>query len=173
MEKFGIECKKLMLKEVKERLEDSTDLFFTSFQTMDVLEQEQLRRKLKEMNASLLVVKNRIARRAFKELNQEAITALLRGPSAITLGGSDSILISKALVDFANKHESFKILGGYIDQQLLDPSSIKQLATIPSREVLLSQVVAGIKSPIQGLINTLSATIKKFIIVLNKVCEKK
>ena len=173
MEKFGIECKKLMAKETKERLKRSCDLFVASFNAIAVSEQEELRRKLKEIDVSLFVVKNRIARRAFKELKQEAIASLLQGPTAITFGDCDSILISKALVNFAGKHENFKILGAYVDEQVLDSSSVKMLASIPSKEVLLARIVSGFKSPIQGLVNTLSGTIKKFIVAIDKIREKK
>ncbi len=173
MEKFGIECKKLMAKETKERLKESPGFFVASFKAMAVSEQEELRRKLKEIDVSLFVVKNRIAKRAFKELKQEAVAALLQGPAAITLGGCDSISISKALVNFAGKHENFKILGAYLDEQVLDLSSVKTLASIPSKEVLLAQIVGGFKSPIQGLVTSLSAMIKKFVIVIDKIREKK
>ena len=173
MEKFGVECKKLMVEEMKERLQGSCALFITSFNTMGVSEQDELRRKLKEVNASLLVVKNRLAKLAFKQLNHEAIASLLQGPTGITFGSGDSLSVSKTLVNFAGKHENFKILGAYFDQQLLDPNSVKELASIPSKEALLAQIVIGLKSPIQGLMNALSGTIRNFVVVIDKIREKK
>lgn len=173
MEKLGSECKKLMAKEIKERLKSASCLFVTSFNTMAVSKQEQLRRKLKEINASLFVVKNRIVRQTLQQSNFEALATLMQGMTALTLGGDDSIAVSKALVDFTKKNENFKILGAYVDEQLLDLDSVKRLAAIPSKETLFVQIVYGFKTPIQGLVNCLSATIRNFVVVLDKIREKK
>lgn len=173
MEKLGIECKRLMAEEMKAKIKDHSNVFVASFSALAVSEQDELRRKLKEVDASFFVVKNRLAKRTFKQLNQEATASLLQGPTGITFGSGDSLSLSKTLVDFAGKHENFKILGAYVDQQLLDSNSIKRLASIPSKEILLAQIVGGFKSPIQGLVNTLTGTIRKFILVIDKIREKK
>lgn len=173
MEKFGIETKKLMAEEIKEKLKSSFNFFATSYSGIAVSEQEQLRRKLKANQASMFIVKNRIANLAFKQLKQENLAALLQGSTAITIAGEDALSVSKTLVDFAGKSENFKVLGAYIDGRLLDSNLVKKLAAIPSKETLLAQVVGGIKSPIQGLVNTLSGTIKKFIVAIDKIREKK
>lgn len=173
MEKLGFETKKLMVEEIKEKLKGSFNLFATSFSIIAVSEQDQLRRKLKGNKALMFMVKNRTAKLAFKQLKQESFASLLQGPTAITIAVEDPLSISKILVDFASKNENFKVLGAYIDGQLLDFNLVKKLAAIPSRENLLAQVVGGIKSPIQGLVNTLSSTIKKFIVVIDKIREKK
>lgn len=162
-----------MAKETKEKIKNSSTLFIASFNMMPVSEQDLLRSKLKEIEASLFMVKNRIVKRTLKELDQENIASLLQGPTAIALGGRDSVSVSKTLVNFAGQHETFKILGAYVDDELLDASSVKRLASIPSREVLLAQVIGGLNSPIQGLVNSLSATIKKFVLVIDRIREKK
>jgi len=175
MEKLGLgrECKQLMAGEIKERLKQASELFITSFNTVAVCEQEKLRRKLNEIDASLLVVKNRLAKQAFQQLNLEGLTVLMKGLTAISWGGRDVLSISKALVDFAEKQENFRILGAYVDKQVLDPGSIKKLASIPSKEALFAQIVYGFKSPIQGLVNCLSATTRNFVVVLDRIREKR
>ena len=173
MEKLGIECKQLMAKEIRERLTRSCDFFISSFSATAVTDQETLRRKLKEIDASLFVVKNRIAREVFQQLNLSALGSIIQGLTAISTGGGDTLSISKALVDFAGKHENFRVLGAYVDEQILDQNLIKELASIPSKEVLLVQIMSAMKSPIQGLVTSLSATIKKIIVVIDKIREKK
>lgn len=173
MEKVGIGCKKLMAEEIKQKVADSSCLFTTSFQQLPATEQDELRKQLKELDVGVLIIKNRIARKALKGLNQEKILSLSKGLTALMLGKDDPVAVAKTLVDFAGKNENFKVLGGYVDEQIIEPSSIKELSSIPSREILLSQVVAGIASPIQGLVNTLSATIKQFLVVLNRIQENK
>ncbi len=175
MEKPGIgrECKQLMAKEITASLKESTELFVISFNGMAVSEQDKLRRKLNEVDASLVVVKNRLAKQALRELKLEDLSTLMQGLTALSLGGRDTLTVSKTLVDFAQKQENCKILGAYVDRQLLDQNSVKKLASIPSKEALLSQIVYGLKSPIQGLVNCLSATIRNFVVVLDKIRENK
>lgn len=173
MEKLGIECKQLMAKEIKEKLKENSNIFISSFGTMVVPEQEQLRRRLKEIDVSLFVVKNRIARQVFQQLNLETLGLIMQGLTAITTGGPDAVCVSKALVDFASRHENFKILGGYVDEQLLDLNLLKRLAAVVSKEVLLAQIIFGFKSPIQGLVTSLSATTRKFIVAIDKIREQK
>jgi large subunit ribosomal protein L10 len=173
MENIGRECKKLMRQEVTKRIEDSSNIFITSFKSMGVSEQDQLRQKLGEIDASLLVVKNRIARQVFDQLDLQPLSPLMKGLTALTLGGSDALAVSKVLVNFAGKNEGFSILGGYVDEQVVDLNSIRSLALIPSREVLLTKLVCALKSPIQGFATTLFATIKKFVVAIDKIKEKK
>lgn len=173
MEKLGSNCKKHMVEEIKKKINSSSHLFVSSFSKMPVGNQDQLRQKLNEIDASLLVVKNRLAKQAFKQLKKDELSSLLSGMTAISLGGRDFLAISKTLVKFAESQEDFTILGGYADEQILDAASIKKLAAIPSKEVLLAQLISGIKSPIQGLVNSLSGTIKKFVLVVDKIRENK
>ena len=166
-------CKKMMIKQIKERLQSPGDIFVTSFQGMSVPEQETLRRKLKESDILLFIVKNRLAKRALNEAKREQLLPVLQGPSAIATGSTDCIATSKILIDFAKRNQNFKVLGAFVDQQLIDLDSIKGLASIPSKEVLMAQIVGQIKSPLQGLINTLSATIRNFVLILDKIRDKK
>ena len=162
-----------MAEKVKERLEQASELFITSFNTVAVSEQDTLRRKLKQIDASFFVVKNRLAKQAFRQLKLEALIPLMKGLTAISLGGRDILSVSKTLADFAESQKNFKIMGAYVDRQILGLCWVKKLASIPSKEALFAQIVYGFKSPIQGLVNSLSATIRNFVVVLDKIRENK
>ena len=84
MENLGIECKKNMVREIKQKLESSENVLVGSFNSIAVAEQEQLRRQLKEVDARLLVVKNRMAQQVFKQLDLEGLTPLMRGLTALS-----------------------------------------------------------------------------------------
>lgn len=172
-EKLGIQCKKLMVKEIKDRLAGCPHLFLTSFKGISVTQQDELRSRLRENQTALLVVKNRLAQYVFAESKLEELRPLFQGLMAIILAGDDSLVVSKTLANFASKNEGFKILGAYVDEQLLDAASIKRLASIPSKEALLAQIVGGCKWPIQGLVNSLSGVVKKFVLVIDKIREQK
>lgn len=173
MEKLGIEFKKIMAREIKEKLQNREELFFSSFSGLTVAAQERLRRSLKDSKASFTVVKNRIAQKVFTQLQIEELGSFMQKMTAITISNGDPVSISKILLAFAEKNEKFVVLGAYVGGQTLDRNSVKQLATIPAKEVLLAQVVMGIRSPLFGLVNCLSATMKNCVVVLDKIREKK
>lgn len=173
MEKLGIEFKRIMAREIKEKLRDRDELFFSSFNGLAVAEQERLRRKLKEHKAAFMVMKNRIARKVFAEMQIGESASFMRKMTAVIIGSGDPVSISKILLEFAEKNEKFSVLGAYVGGQILERSSVKQLAVIPAKEVLLAQIVSGISSPLRGLVNCLSATMRNFVVVLDKIREKK
>ncbi|MFH1245120.1 MAG: 50S ribosomal protein L10 [Candidatus Omnitrophota bacterium] len=173
MEKLGIELKRIMAREIKEKLQNKDELFFSSFSGLAVDEQERLRRRLKDNKASFMVVKNRIAQKVFSQLQIEELSTFMQQMTAITVSSGDPVSISKILLEFAEKNEKFVVVGAYVGGQTLNRNSVKQLATIPAKEVLLAQIVRGIKSPISGLVNCLSATMRNFVVVLDKIREKK
>ncbi|MFC1631207.1 50S ribosomal protein L10 [Candidatus Omnitrophota bacterium] len=172
-ETLGIETKKLMSDEIKKKIAACGDLFVASFHKISVADQDQLRQKLAENEAAFSIVKNRIAQRALKESNREQVAGLLKGPSAIAFSRNDCLAVSKTLVEFAKKNETFEVRGGYVDGQILDGPAIAKLALIPSKAALLAQIVGGFKAPIQGLINTLTASIRNFVVVIDKIRENK
>ncbi|MBN3039292.1 MAG: 50S ribosomal protein L10 [Candidatus Omnitrophica bacterium] len=172
-QRLGLECKRYMAKAMKGQFGQSPHIFITNLTALSVPDQEELRGKLREQNASMFVVKNRIAKNVFKELGIESMNSLLKGMTAVALGGEEAVNISKTLVSFAEKNESFSILGAYCFEQVLDSNSVKKLASIPSKETLIAQVLRGFQSPVQGFVTTLSATLKGFVVVLNKISEKK
>lgn len=172
-QRLGQECKRYMAVEIKEKLKEKQNLFISHFSKISVTDQEDLRRQLHKINASFFVVKNRIAQKALKDLELSSLEPFLEGMTAIATGNEEAIEITKTLVAFAGKNENFEVSGGYFENQVLDMDAVKKLAAIPSRETLLAQVFSGFQSPIQGFVNTLSATIKGFVVVLNKINEKK
>ena len=87
--------------------------------------------------------------------------------------GSEGIAESKDLVNFAKTHDKFKIKGAVIDGKLVAEEKIKYMASLPSKEVLLAQVVGGIKAPITGFVMVLGGVIRKFVYVIDAVKNKK
>ena len=119
------------------------------------------------------MVKNAILKIIFNKLKLESELSKIDGGMGISLSGADIISTCKALVIFANGHEKFKIKGAIIDGKSVPTDRVKQLATIPSKNVLLSRVVGGIKSPITGFVNTLSGILRKFVYVVDAVKSSK
>ena len=111
-------------------------------------------------------------KRAFKELGYEELDEFLKGPSAIALGMADPASAAKISSDFAKDHEALEIKTGIVDGKVLSLAEVDALAKLPSKEVLIAQVLGGLNAPIQGLANVLNGTIRSLAIVLNAIAEK-
>ena len=98
---------------------------------------------------------------------------LVDGAVGVSLSGEDIIATCKALVDFTKVHEKLKLKGAYLDGKNISPARIKELASLPTRDVLIAQVVGGIKSPITGFVNVLGGVLRKFLYCLDAIKAKK
>ena len=85
----------------------------------------------------------------------------LTGMTAIAIGTDNAVAPAKVLKEYAEKIESFQILAGYLDGKVVDVDTVKQLAEIPSKEVLIAKLLGSIKSPIYGLAYALQAVVDK------------
>jgi len=171
--------KELMTKELKDKFQDAAFLIVTSFKGLSAIEMNELRRRLDSHSSEYLVIKNRIARSVLKSwlptgrgMDLSKCVGLIDGPVGLTVGRLSPEGVSKLLINFIKSHESLVIRGGLIEEGLVSTDYIKELASLPTRDVLLATVVRGLNAPIGGLVNTLNQVIKKFVIVIDKVREK-
>ena len=91
----------------------------------------------------------------------------------VSFSGKDIVATAKVLVNFSKANNKFKIKGAVVDGKVMTIDQVKALASLPSREVLLSQVVGGIKSPITGFVNTLGGILRKFVYAVAAIKDKK
>lgn len=173
MERLGRKLRELMVDEIAGLVKDSPYLFFVNFQKLPVSKVETLRRTLKKSSSDLKVVKNSVLRLALKKRKLDSLCDLVEGSCAVTFGKNDPIKTSKLLFNFSRGEESFVIKGGYIDGEVLFADRIKELALLPSREVLLARVVGSIISPVSGLVNVLKGNIQKLVYALDAITSAK
>ena len=166
--------RQLMVKEMKEKLKNADFFFVTNFQGLKVSEMYQLRKKLKEKESLYQVFKNRLFKRIVNEEGYpKEIEKDLSGFSGFVIGGKDVIEVAKILSEFAKKHETFAIKAGVIDRKYLEKEEVKELASLPSKEVLLAKLVGAIASPISSFVFVLNERLGSFVRVLNAIAEKK
>jgi large subunit ribosomal protein L10 len=91
----------------------------------------------------------------------------------VSFSGKDIVATAKVLVNFSKANNKFVIKGAVVDGKVMTLDEVKALASLPSREVLLSQVVGGIKSPITGFVNTLGGILRKFVYAVDAIKTKK
>ena len=165
--------KEAVVNEGVEKLTSSKSVVVTDYKGLDVASITELRKQLREAGVEYKVIKNTLARMAAKKAEWDDLTQMFIGPTAIAFGIEDAVSPAKVLVDFAKEHEELEIKGGALDGEVISLEKVKSLADIPPREVLLSQVLAGMKSPINGLVNVLQGNLRGLVQVLNQIKEQK
>lgn len=136
-------------------------------------EVSELRTLLRGTQARHKIVKNTLALRAAKEAGVIGMEAYLSGPTAITISKSDIVGPAKVLVSFAKTHEKMVVVGGVVEGKPSTADDIKIIATLPSKEELIAQLLRTMNGPITGLVRVLNGPISGLARVLNAVAEKK
>ena len=144
-----IEQKATVVSEIKEKLENAKSVVMFDYRGLSVQEVTELRRKLRENNADYKVYKNTLTKRALDELNID-MDDYLAGPSAISFG-TDEISIVKVLNDFAKDHKALELKAGIIEGKVASMDDLKRYAAIPSRDMLLTQLDAGLMGTVRDL----------------------
>ncbi len=148
----------------------------TDYRGLTVREVEELRSVLRDEGISYRVTKNTLLRLAAK--NSPALAdidpATFIGPTALAMGFDDEVAPARVIFQFAKTHAALEIVGGITgDGQILTAAQVKALATLPTREQLLGQVVGTIAAPLTGLVGVMSGNVRSIINVLNALSEAK
>jgi large subunit ribosomal protein L10 len=140
---------------------------FTDYRGLTTADLNDLRRKLREAGVEYKVVKNTLAQIAARSAGLEHTVDSFTGPVAVAFGYGELTDAAKILTEYIRSNKSvMSIRGGFLSDRVLTAEDIETLARLPSRAVLISQVMAGIQSPISGLVNVLAAPIRGMMQVL-------
>lgn len=161
-----------MAKELEEALHHPC-LLVTQFSRLSVKDVESLRRQLQPLNSRYLVAKNTLSRLALRQLKMDPLVEWVEGQTGFVVGEKDPIAVSKVLVKFLKDHEGLILRGGFLEGELITAQGIRTLASLPSREILLSKAVFMMQSPISRLEAVLVGNLRKFLIVLQGLVKKK
>lgn len=145
------------VKELRAKLESSDAALLAEFTGLKVGEMMQVRRSLAENGTEFGVVKNTLGRIAATEANMAELVPLLKGSTAIAFVNGDAVLAAKSLDDVAKKYPALIVKGGILGGKVLDAQQAKALASVESREILLSKLAGLLNSPIQKMASLLYA----------------
>lgn len=165
--------KEEFIKSFEKELKDTKNFCLACYQGLTVKELEDLRKKLKSVDASFSVIRNRLVLRVIKSLALSGLDEHLKGPTAIILEKGDPVKIIKQLSTFSKTNDKFKLKAAYLDNNFLSGSDITRIASLPSKEQLIAQVVGGVSSPLRGLMNVLNGPMKNLVVVLSAASSKK
>ena len=139
--------KEAKVAEIKEKLQKANSVVINKYQGLTVEEDTLLRKNLREAGVEYKVYKNTLVTIAAKELGLEGIVEYLEGPVSMAFGYEDVTVAARVLNDFAKDHKKLELKAGIVEGEIYDEAKIKQLATIPSKEVLIAKLHGSIKSP--------------------------
>ena len=152
--------KESVVKDVAALVEKAQTLVMAEYRGITVADMTLLRVSAREQNVSLTVLKNTLARRAVAGTSFEAVADQMTGPLIYSFS-EDAVAAAKVVADFAKKNDKLVIRAGAYKGQALDVNKVKELANIPSREVLLAQICGLLQSPMSRTARVLAALAEK------------
>ncbi len=168
-----IEQKKKIVEELHVKLMQSKVVILTDYKGLDVGAINDLRRRLEEAEVEYKVVKNTLLKRASEKTDVELIRDSFVGPSAISLSYEDPVAPAKVLKKFSEENQKLEIKGGVMEGRVLDLDAIKALSDLPSREILLSQVLSAMNAVPTSLVQALSDLPRRLMNVINAIKDQK
>ena len=153
--------KEAVLKDTQQRIKDVRGIYLADFSGMTVQSLSLLRKKCREQGVQFRVIKNTLLKRAFNARGIQELDEHLVGPTGLVFSPNNEMAPAKILADFAKEFERPRLKAAVVDGRLYDDKAIVRLAKLPSREVLLSQLIATFIAPMTsflGAVNAMLAT---------------
>lgn len=156
-----VELKQPIVDEIKAHIENASSAVIVDYRGLTVEEDTRLRKELREAGVIYKVYKNTLMKRAFEGTDFAQLDEVLDGPSAIAIGVEDATAPARILAKFEKECEALEFKAAVVEGTLYDVKGIKALASIPSREELISKLLGSLQSPITNMAR-----------VLNQIAEK-
>jgi len=158
-----LEAKKAKVEKLTEIIKNSVSGVLVDYKGITVEEDTKLRKELREAGVNYFVEKNTMLLRAFKECGIEGFEEALNGTTALAVSSDDQTAPARILGKFAEKagDEKFNLKAGFVEGEIYDQAGVVALSKIPSKDVLLAQLVGSLQGPLQKLAATLNAVADK------------
>lgn len=164
--------KKAVVADVNARLAQAQAMVLAEFRSLEVAQITQLRASARKSGVYLRVLKNTLVRRAVADTPFAGLAQHMRGPLLYGIS-TDPVAAAKVLQEFARKHEKFVITAGAMRDQVMTAKEVATLASMPSREVLLGQLMGTMQAPVAKLARTLNEVPGKFVRTLAALQEQR
>ena len=165
--------KTAIIEQLKARIEAAAFAVVTDFKGMTVEELTRLRVKVREAGGELCVVKNTLARIAFTGSMHDSLQGMFKENSAVALGFADPVAVAKALSEFARTSKLFRLRHGSLHGKLMTAGQVEELSKLPSREVLLGQVLGAMNAVPTNFVSLLANMVRPLLYALKAIEEKK
>ena len=163
-----------VIEKLEHDFNEAKGIFLADNNKINVEKVTSLRANFRKAGVTYVVVKNKLAQNAVKRIGKDDLAPFFKGPTAVAFSKVDSVAPAKIIRDFQKENKD--LLGvkvSYVDGALYNAGETLRLADIPSREVLLSQLLGCLQAPMGKLAGSLSGILSKFVGTLNALKEKK
>ena len=154
-----LEQKKAIVAELSERLKNSVTGVVVSYQGINTEDDTKLSKELRENNVKYTVVKNTLLSRACEEAGLDELKPVLEGTTALATSDSEYAAAARILCGYAKDHDNFKVKSGYLDGAVVDMDTIVSLSKLPTRDVLLANVLGAFQAPIAAFARVIQAVV--------------
>lgn len=156
-----VELKQPVVAEISELLKDAKAVVLADYRGLTVEQDTQLRKTMREAGVVYKVYKNTMVKRAIEGTAFEELAKDLEGPTAVAISATDATAPAKNLYEFAKKADKLELKSGIIEGNYYDHDTIGKIATIPSREELLSKLLGSIQSPVANFARVIKQIAEK------------
>ena len=168
----NFEAKKVVVEDIKEKIQNSKSVVFVKFSGLTVAEDTELRREFRKNNVEYKVLKNTLIKRAFNDMGVTDFDDDLNGPTSVAFG-ADETGAAKVIIDAVKKYENkVSVKSAFVDGGKVDEEGVKTLANMPSKEQLIAKMLGSMQAPIANFVGVLSAMPRSLVIALNAIAEK-
>jgi large subunit ribosomal protein L10 len=161
--------KQQMVDSLGEQFRSIESAFLINYRGLKVVDATELRRKIREINGCYVVVKNTLAMRAAKQTRLEPLEPYFEGPTAVAYHRTDVVGLAKLLMEISKSNPNFAFKAALVEGKVVPTSEIQAIASMPSREVMLSKLVFLLKAPLQRLGMVLKAPVRNLNLVLKQI----
>ncbi len=156
-----IEIKQPNVEEISAGIKDAQSVVLVDYRGLTVEEDTELRKQLRAAGVTYKVYKNTMMNFAFKGTDFEGLAPYLNGPSAMAYSTTDATAPARVIAEFAKKAKALEIKAGVVEGSVYDAKGMEAIASIPSRDVLISRLLGSMQSPMAN-----------FARVINQIAEK-
>ena len=164
-----------LVEELSEKIKMSSALYFTKYTGMNVEQASDLRQSFTDNSVEFVVSKNTLTKLAAEKagLDKDMFNEFLSGQIAIAYAGDDPTAPAKVIKNFSKENECLEVVGLYFDGELYSPEKYKEIASLPSREELLTKFVVALNYPMTSVLYSLKASMTGLVNALNNLKEQK
>jgi large subunit ribosomal protein L10 len=163
------EEKQQTVESLGEQFRSLDSAFLINYRGLKVVDATELRRKIREIDGCYVVVKNTLASLAAKQTKLEQLEPFFEGPTAVAYHQKDVVGLAKLLTEISKGNPNFVFKAALVEGKVVPTSEIQAIASMPSREVMLSKLIFILKAPVQRLATVLKAPVRNLALVLKQV----
>ena len=167
------EQKSQEISELTQEIGNASNAFLIDFKGITVPQVTELRKQVRETKSGYVVVKNTLALIALKNSPIVAMREQFTGPTAIAFNANDAVALAKALTKFAKDVPAVQFKGAMLNGQVVPAEQIQAIASLPSRDELISKLLFILQSPIRGLAIVLQANIRNLAVVIDQIGKQR